>query len=151
MRKKSDATATACDVYTRIHFSVFLALSSSRSQRGVVLHPRLERNDALRGDVFAKVVKFRNSRFYYNRSCFLPLAREREKERKGLKKETTAIERFNRPDIGLDPHRSGLDVFRIEWRALGSVVDRIEFQGGRFAPPAESGQSGRNLFHGRGR
>lgn len=83
-----------------------------------------------------------------------PSSRSREREReKGIKKKKQP--RLNgvtgRILASIHTDRLGLDVFRIEWRALGSVVDRIEFQGGRFAPPAESRQSGRNLFHGRGR
>lgn len=73
-----------------------------------------------------------------------PLSLSLAHERRNLKKKNRKIERRVTRETGriLASNGSGSGVgcfFELNGGALGSVVERIEFQGGRFAPPAENG------------
>lgn len=135
MRKKSDAAAAACDVYTRIHFSLLLVRRGGRGSFPSA--PRKKRCVIRMLRILSKVVQVSYSSY----SCFLSLSRSREKE---FKKKNRKIERRVTRETGriLASNGSGSGVgcfFELNGGALGSVVERIEFQGGRFAPPAENG------------
>lgn len=112
MRKKSDAAAAACDVYTRIHFSLLLVRRGGRGSFPSA--PRKKRCVIRMLRILSKVVQVSYSSY----SCFLSLSRSREKEfKKKESKDWTACNARNRPDIGLERVWVwGWLFFRIEWR-----------------------------------